>query len=350
MAHSINDHRHPRVPEHSRTADYDDKTDRNPMVPPPPSSRLDPHPLDGEFSALSLSIPSGSPHAVVVALNRPEKRNAISATMWREIGGAFSILGRSGDDCRVVILTGAGTAAFTAGIDMSDPHLLPTPPPPPPAGERRGCRDGNDAAAADDFRHHHDLARTQMAFSSRIRDMQRCFTAVEECPVPVIAAIRGSCIGAGVDLASVCDVRLCSPDASFSVREVRIGLAADVGTLQRLPKVTGSDSRVRELCLTGEFFGADEALRIGFVSRVSDRPLADAIALSREIAANSPVAVVGTKRSLVYSRDHSVADGLDHIASHNALALTTDDVPIAVRSAQRKTIPTFPNMAPHSKL
>lgn len=290
------------------------------------------HALDSHFSTLDISIPTHSPHTVVVSLNRPDKRNAISAIMWREIGEAFSILGRQGDDCRVIILTGAGGAAFTAGIDLSDPRLLPK---------------GKDK---DNSHNNNDLARSQMAFASQIRDMQRCFTAVEDCPVPVIAAIEGSCIGAGVDLASACDIRLCSPNAMFSVREVKIGLAADVGTLQRFPKVTGNDSRVREICLTGEFFGADEALRIGFVSRVTISLMADAIALSKEIASNSPIAVIGTKRSLVYSRDHSVSDGLEHIATHNSLALVSEDIPTAFLGAKQKHTPSYANMAPFSKL
>jgi delta(3,5)-delta(2,4)-dienoyl-CoA isomerase len=299
----------------------------------PLSCHSQPHALDSHFSTLTVSIPSNSPHTVVVTLSRPSKMNAISAVMWREIGRAFSILGRQGDDCRVIILTGAGGAAFTAGIDLSDPQLLP----------RERKEDGDSYSYA-------DLARAQMAFSSQIRDMQGCFTAVEDCPVPVIAAIQGTCIGAGVDLASTCDIRLCSPNAMFSVREVKIGLAADVGTLQRFPKITGNDSRVREICFTGEFFAADEALRIGFVSRVTDHLMDDAIALSREIASNSPVAVIGTKQSLVYSRDHSVAEGLEHIATHNSLALVTEDIPAAVLAAKHKTTPSFANMAPFSKL
>ena len=180
--------------------------------------------------------------------------------------------------------------------------------------------------------------------------MQKCFTAVEECPIPVIAAIQGSCIGAGVDLASVCDIRICSNTARFSVREVRIGLAADVGTLQRFPKITGNDSRVRELCLTGEVFSAQEALRIGFVSRISDKLMSDALDLAKMIAANSPVAVVGTKRSLVYSRDHTVADGLLHVATHNTSALMTDDIPTAITSAMQKTPPKFRELPKFSKL
>eukprot|EP00536_Pseudo-nitzschia_multiseries_P004461 jgi/Psemu1/302611/fgenesh1_kg.74_\ len=253
--------------------------------------------------------------------------------MWREIGEVFSILGRTGDDCRAIVLTGAGTKAFTAGIDIADEAF------------GLAAQNGDNSNGRG-----HDVARRGLRFYPQILDMQRCFTAVEECPVPVIAAIQGSCIGAGVDLASVCDIRICSSTAKFSVREVKIGLAADVGTLQRFPKITGNDSRVRELCLTGEIFSAKEAARIGFVSRISDRLLEDALTLASTIASNSPVAVVGTKRSLVYSRDHTVADGLVHIATHNTSALMTDDIPAAFVSVMQKKEAKFSNIPKLSKL
>ena len=151
-----------------------------------------------------------------------------------------------------------------------------------------------------------------------------------------------------MDLACCADVRLSSLDSIFSVREVRLGLAADVGTLQRFPKLCGHGSRVRELCLTGEDFDAQEALRIGFVSRLSDRAWEDAIRLATHVAALSPVAVVGTKMSLNYSRDHSVLDGLHHVATHNALALMSSDLGLTGRRSGSR--PTFANMAPHARL
>jgi delta(3,5)-delta(2,4)-dienoyl-CoA isomerase len=284
-----------------------------------------PHPLDKDFRYLKLSIPANSPNVTIVILDRPKKRNAISAALWREIGEAFRRLGRLGDGCRCIMLVGNGKA-FTAGIDVSDPSFFPDPD----AGQ--------------------DIAREGLTFMSKILDMQRCFTAIEECPVPVVAAIHGSCIGAGVDLASCCDVRLCAPGSIFSVREVRLGLAADVGTLQRLPKITSGDSRVRELCLTGGNFDDKEAVSIGFVSRIAINVFEDALALCSAIAANSPVATLGTKKSLVYSRDHSVADGLEHIASHNAMALMTDDVAASFQAATSKTQPNFANFPPFSRL
>lgn len=295
---------------------------------------LTPHPLSKEFSCLQLWIPNDSEgRVVVVAMDRIRKRNAISAVMWREIGDVFSVLGRMGDDCRAIILIGAGTKAFTSGIDVTDTSF--------------GLGETDESLSSNI-----DVARRGLRFYPQILEMQKCFTAVEECPLPVIAAIQGSCVGAGVDLASVCDIRICSDTARFSVREVQIGLAADVGTLQRFPKVTGNDSRVRELCLTGEVFSAHEALRIGFVSRItaSDGLMGDALKLAKTIAANSPVAVIGTKRSLVYSRDHTVADGLVHVATHNTSALMTDDIPTAISAAMQRKSAKFQKIPKLSKL
>jgi Delta3,5-Delta2,4-dienoyl-CoA isomerase len=289
-----------------------------------------PHPtLFAKYSTLRIFyVPS---HVVVVELYHPRKHNAISATMWKEIGHLFSSqLGRLGDDDRVVILKGHGNQAFSAGIDMSDESLFPSWP-----------------QQSDD---HTDPARRGLVFGSQIRDMQDCFTAIEQCPVPVIAAIEGNCIGAGVDLCCACDIRLCAENAQFSIREVHIGLAADIGTLQRMPKITANDSRVRELCFTGDFFDAKEALRIGLVSRISNNVMEDAFHVAQKIAANSPLAVLGTKRSLVYSRDHTVAQGLEHIATHNTLALMTDDIPAAVVAAKRKTKATFEPIPKFSRL
>ena len=174
-----------------------------------------------------------------------------------------------------------------------------------------------------------DIARKTMAFKSQILEMQSAFSALEQCTVPVVASIHGACIGAGVDLACCADVRVCSPDARFSIREVRLGLAADVGTLQRLPKLVGHSSRVLELCYTGEDFDAEEAHRIGFVSRVSNseeclQNVTDDLVF--KIVGNSPVAVAVTKSSLIYSRDHTVAEGLEHVAWQNSAALMTEDL------------------------
>jgi delta(3,5)-delta(2,4)-dienoyl-CoA isomerase len=283
-----------------------------------------PHPLDKDFKYLKLSIPERG--LVLIELNRPKKRNALHSSMWKEIGQVFTRLGRCDDGSRCIILTGSGKA-FSAGIDVTDSKFF--------------SFNNNEEG---------DTARRGLAFLPQIFDMQRCFTAVEDCALPVIAAIHGSCIGAGIDLACCCDVRLAAPGSVFSVREVKIGLAADIGTLQRLPKIAGNDSRVRELCLTGENFDHNQAVAIGFVSRLSPNVLADAIQLGSKIASNSPIAVMGTKQSLLFSRDHSVKEGLEHVARHNALALMTDDIPTAFMASSKREKAEFSSMLPFSRL
>ena len=153
--------------------------------------------------------------------------------MWKEIGQAFHQIGTTGDGCRCVLLIGKGKG-FCGGIDVTDEKFL------------FGINGDDDSTE--------DVARKSIAFSPQILAMQAAFTKIESCPVPVVAAIHGACVGAGVDMSCCADVRVCSADAKFSIREVRLGLAADVGTLQRFPKIVGFGSFVRELCLTGGKF------------------------------------------------------------------------------------------------
>ena len=168
-----------------------------------------------------------------------------------------------------------------------------------------------------------------IAFKPQILEMQDAFTAIERCQVPVVAAVHGCCIGAGMDMICCADVRVASASAIFSVREARVGLAADVGTLQRFPKLVGSGSIVRELCLTGRDFGAKVALELGFVSCLVEDDgdlMRAATDICLDICRNSPVAVACTKASLNYSRDHTVADGLEHVALMNSTALQSEDL------------------------
>jgi Delta3,5-Delta2,4-dienoyl-CoA isomerase len=257
--------------------------------------------------------------------------------MWKEIGSIFSRIGRSGDDCRVVVLMGQGKS-FCAGIDLSDPSLLVT------KSHNNHTSNDNDNDDDDD-----DLARWGIGFRPKIQEMQSCFTALEQCPVPVLAVIHGACVGAGLDLICCTDIRLSSPDALYSVREVRLGLAADIGTLQRLPKLCGSSSQIREWIYTGDDMTAKDALQVGLVSRLSDTLLTDALQLACRIASLSPVAIAVTKSSLMYSRDHSIADGLEHIAILNSLALMSKDVGLS--HVPNDDSPSgFKGMAPYSKL
>ena len=204
-----------------------------------------------------------------------------------------------------------------------------------------------------------------------IKDMQQCFTNVEECPIPVISIIHGICYGAGIDLVCCTDIRYCTNDVKFSIKEVQIGLAADIGTLQRLPKITGNSSLIKEYCYTGQIFNKTIAERMGLISSSNNisgsttkEQLINIIlnTTCKQIISNSPMAIIGTKKSLLYSRDHTVLEGLDHIATYNSLALMTDDIPIAIEAAVTKsknkkknkdnnnTIPSFQDIPKYSRL
>ncbi|CAM9223009.1 unnamed protein product [Chrysoparadoxa australica] len=261
-----------------------------------------------------------SPHVLKVELNGP-RHNAMGMEFWGGMRGAFAQI-RKDKRIRAVVICGHGSH-FSSGLDLSDAGVF--------------------GVLADKGL---DVARKALRFRDQVEDMQESFTAMERCPQPVVAAIHGACIGAGIDLITACCVRYCAIDTRFSVREVAIGLCADVGTLQRLPKVVGCQSWVRELSLTGRDFDAEEARCFGLVSKVlpsKEATVAAATELASAIAAHSPVAVVGTKQSLNYSRDVSVAQGLEAVRTWNGFALQTEDIPKVIENKmqRRKAPPAF---------
>lgn len=274
------------------------------------------------FSSLLVTQPAE--FVKHVELNRPEKRNAMNRAFWSEMVDCFNHLAED-SDCRVVVVSGAGKI-FTSGIDLMDmaSDVLQ------PQGD--------------------DEARTSWNLRKIIAKYQETFTVIERCSKPVVVAVHGACVGGGIDLITACDIRLCTQDAWFQVKEVDIGLAADVGTLQRLPKVIGSRSLVNDLALTARKMYADEAKSSGLVSRVfadKEAMMAAALDLAGEIAGRSPVAVQGTKVNLLYSRDHSVAEGLDYIATWNMSMLKSKDVLESAQAAMKKK---SPKTVPFSKL
>ncbi|XP_028920638.1 delta(3,5)-Delta(2,4)-dienoyl-CoA isomerase, mitochondrial [Ornithorhynchus anatinus] len=281
------------------------------VVRPLSSAQAEPRAMDHGYESLKVTPVEG--HVLHVELNRPVKRNAMSKAFWREMVECFNKISQD-SECRAVVLSGAGKM-FTSGIDLTDM-----------AGEI--LQQQQD-----------DTARVSWILRDIITRYQETFNVLEKCPKPVIAAIHGGCIGGGVDLISACDIRYCSQDAWFQVKEVDVGLAADVGTLQRLPRIVGSQSLVNELAFTARKMMADEALSSGLVSRVfqtKEALMAGALALATEIASKSPVAVQGTKVNLVYSRDHSVAEGLNFMASWNMSMLQTDDIMKSVQALMEK--------------
>jgi len=265
-----------------------------------------------ELQLETVAISSLGDGVMHVELNRPKKMNAMNHQFWKDCKAAFDALAADGD-CRVILLSGRGKG-FSAGLDIMDP--LNQPP------------------------HAEDAARRGFKFMDHVQPMQGAVTALEKSIKPVIAVVHGVCVGAGVDLITAADVRICTEDAKFCIKEAALGLAADVGTLARLPKIVGNDSVVRELALTARNFDAAEARSMGLVSTVAptqEAAMAEAQRVAGLIAANSPVGVVGTKRNLNYARDHSVQESLDYVSTWNAAMIQTDDLGKAISASMSKT-------------
>jgi len=266
------------------------------------------------YQTLDVSLSDG---VARVRLNRPEKANAMSRAMWNEIREAFRWVDVT-PEARVAILSGNG-AHFTSGIDLS---LL-----------------GSVQAEVTDACE----GRSREKLRRLILDLQDTLTSLERCRKPVIAAVHGACIGGGVDLVCCADMRYAAADATFQVKEIDLGMTADVGTLQRLPRLI-SDGLARELAYTGRKVPAVEAAGMGLVNRVYDSPeqLASGVSeTAAAIAAKSPLAIRGTKEMLIYARDHSVADGLNYIATWNAAMLMSADLREAFGAAMEKRSPAF---------
>ena len=267
------------------------------------------------FSTLSIEIQN---HVAWLRLNRPDKGNALSLPMWEELPQALNWIDRQ-SPVRVLILAGAGKH-FCAGIDLA---IL------------QHYRDGIAGGSC--------AARSRESFYDFIERAQAAFNAFEKLKVPVIAAVHGACIGGGVDLIAACDLRLSTADARFCVKEVDVAIVPDVGTIQRLRHVIGY-SQVAELTYTAEMFDGHRAEKLGLVSRICETPeqlFAQAQQLAETIAAKPPVAVRGIKRNLLYSRDHSVADGLAYAAVWNAGFTVGSDLDEAMAAQQERRAPEY---------
>ncbi|MGQ0700102.1 MAG: crotonase/enoyl-CoA hydratase family protein [Panacagrimonas sp.] len=246
-------------------------------------------------------------------LNRPDRANALDLRMWEELPRALESLDRM-TSVRAIVLCGEGKH-FTAGIDISAIDWL------------SGVKAGEPCAT-----------RASEKVLTFIEHAQAAFNAVEKVRVPVIAAIHGACIGGGVDLISACDVRLCTADARFCIKEVDLAVVPDVGTLQRLRHVIGF-SATAELSFTAETFDGRRAQSLGLVSRVCESKEAlfeAALEMARLIASKPPTTVRGIKRNLLWARDHSVQDGLAYTAAWNAGMLVGEDLREAVAAHVEK--------------
>eukprot|EP01061_Rhynchopus_euleeides_P006037 TRINITY_DN1511_c0_g1_i4.p1 TRINITY_DN1511_c0_g1~~TRINITY_DN1511_c0_g1_i4.p1 ORF type:complete len:273 (+),score=115.57 TRINITY_DN1511_c0_g1_i4:79-897(+) len=262
----------------------------------------------------TLEVEDVGDNVLHVRINRPEKRNAMNAAFWRESVECFTQIAQDAN-VRAVVLSGNGKI-FTAGLDLSGLNL--------------------DNSVK-------DTGRRALRLQKTIRDMQESFTVIERCPQPVIAACHGACVGGGIDMITACDIRFASPECWFCIKEVDIGLAADVGTLQRLPKIVGNEGVVKELAYTARRFEADEAQRLGLVTRVytKDTLIPESIKMAKLIASKSPIAVTGTKVALNYARDHTVEESLRHITLWNSAALQSQDVIKAAQASMAKKQAVF---------
>ena len=266
------------------------------------------------YETLSVALEGAVAH---VAFARPERANAFNAVMWRELGAVMQWADTT-PAVRSVVLSGQGKH-FTAGIDLAFLQSLQT--------ELVSMGPG----------------RREERLLQVILDLQATVSAIEHCRKPVIAAIHGACVGGGIDISCACDLRFAAGNTRFAVKEIDIAIVADLGTLQRLPRLVG-EGLARELALTGRDFGAEEAARIGFLNAVlpeADSTLAHALQVAHTIAAKSPLAMRGTKETLNFSRDHSVAEGLAFVAARNAALLAAPDVPEAIRAQAEGRAPRF---------
>ena len=252
-------------------------------------------------------------HVAEVVLTGPTMKPAF----FDQLGETFAALSAENDLRAVIIRSEA--KPFTYGLDL------------PAAFASFGQQFSGTSATS-----RAELQRT-------IRRLQASISAVADCPVPVIAAVHGYCLGGGVDLITACDLRLASADATFSVRETRIAIVADIGTLQRLPRIVGP-GHARELAFTGMDINASRAAEIGLVNRVlPSREALDTAAreLAQSIAKNAPLTVRGVKRVMDYGADRSVEDGLEYVAAWNSAFLATEDLGEAITSFMEKREPIY---------
>ena len=253
-----------------------------------------------------------------IKLNRPDLANALDEEIWLALGNCFNELSEN-DAVRVCILRGAGRN-FTSGIDLGFLKSIGQ------EVEKYDCE-----------------GRKRNFLRRKILKLQASFTQIEQCAKPVLAAVHGGCIGAGVDLISACDMRYSTSNAVFQIKEIDLGLTADVGTLQRLPHLI-PQGIVRELAYTARKLSGKEALELGLVNRCYDEQktmISEVRKIAKKIAGKSPLALLGVKEMLLHARDHSVADGLDYVATWNSAMLLSVDLEESVMAMMESRSPEF---------
>ena len=272
-----------------------------------------------KLTCFDVSIENGIAH---ISMNRPDQLNSMIRVFWKELPDLIKEIDKN-SDARVIVLSGQGKH-FSAGMDLATFV-------PPKKSEVEV-----------------DPARQREVFYHEVLELQDAFTALEECRMPTIASIHGACVGGAIDMVAACDMRYCSEDAFFKIAEVDIGIAADVGTLQRLPSLIPLAS-LRELAFTGRKFDSSEANSLGLVNEVfeSQETLADEVRkIAQNIAKKSPLVTRVIKKQINYARDHSVRDSLEFHATWNASLISGKDMQEAMTSYMNKTEGDFDDLEP----
>ena len=258
-------------------------------------------------------------HIAHLVLRQPDTLNTMGPVFWRELDTALTEL-HHGNSARVLVISSTGKH-FSAGMAL------------------------DTFAGAIQMEDQSPEGRAAM-FDS-LSDMQATFTKLEKLRIPVIAAIQGGCIGGAVDMVTACCLRYASAEAFFCIQELNIGMVADVGTLQRLPKLIPL-AVVKELAYTGRRMGAEQALQYGLVNAVLPTPeaaLAAAMQCAREIASKPPIAIWGTKQAVHYARDHTVDESLSQMGWLQAAIWSNRHVGEAVGAMKAKRSAEFPPLA-----
>lgn len=272
------------------------------------------------YTCFDVTIENNIAHIV---LNRPEKRNSMNVEFWEELPAIVNDIDNE-SRARVIVISSTGPH-FSSGLDinaflMEGASAQPSAKPDPKERRVKGEK-----------------------LYQNIKRMQKSFSVLEECRVPVLAAIQGGCIGGGIDLTTACDMRYATAEAFFTVYEVNIGMTADVGTFPRLVKLI-PEGIVRELCYTGRRMPAEEAKSAGLVNNVfpdHETMLTEVMKIAAEIASKAPLAVYGCKRMINYARDHTTADGLDYIGIWNASMLQPEEMIEAITANTEKRAGDF---------
>jgi len=271
---------------------------------------------DNEFFELS--------HEGAVALlqlNRPERMNTMAPAFFPALRDAVRRLDEAGAT-RALVISSTGKH-FSAGMSL-------------------------DVFAGSDLALAATTPRERLAFQRSLKELMDCFTALDEARFPIVCAIQGGCVGGALDLATACDIRLCSADAFFTVQEISIGMAADLGVLQRLPKIV-PPGVAREMAYTGERLGAARALAVGLVNDVLPDAAAlldRAMALARTIASKSPLAIAGSKLALNHARDHSTASALHQMTLLQSAIFDTTEMATAIAAWKAKGVADFAALGP----